>query len=355
MRSVIAGMTLTTGLLLGAGTMGVDSPPALLRKEVVAAMGSSGAVVELPRKGPANGTWAAHASGSAVVTPRMELRIDCEAARAGVEGDFNTSAGAGLLDAWGLANGRSAELRAELVPAERAKVIGADGSERAAQKYSGPPLVRAEVSWSARSKPAASIGRALVCDAGWPGVLGIEPPEAAWLAVARVDPIGLGRFGQSGALGGWPGIVRLVARSLGLAESGKLLPAWEASETAWMMQHADVFRAVCGSLGRWVLIGGLASGDGVVIVAEANGNGQRAETASVEAAKTFGGEVVREGEVYSIKPSDDRLVASFAWTVRKLGTRAWVVAVVGANAKTPVAALAAKAAAGLREPQQDKK
>ncbi|MGH7130405.1 MAG: hypothetical protein ACREJO_00455 [Phycisphaerales bacterium] len=354
MRSLFAGMLLTTALLLGAGAERVDSPPAQLRRDVVAAIGSPAGVVMLPRLGAGDGAWTVYASGSVVKSPRFELRIDCEAARAAVEGDFNASTCAGLLDAWGLANGRDAELRAELIPAEHAKVIGADGSERSAQKYAGPPLVRAEASWSARSRPVGTVARALVCDAGWPGVLGIEPPEAAWLAVLRLDALGLGRFGH-GVLGGWPGLVRLAIRSIGLAESGKSLPVWEEAESAWMRQHTDVFRAVCGSLGRWVLVGGLASGDGVVVIAEATGSGQRAEAASAEVAKAFGGEVVREGEVYSIRASDDRLVASLAWTVRKIGTRAWIVAVIGADAKTPAAALVAKAAAGLREPRPEKK
>lgn len=338
-------------LLLGAAPMSAPTPSAELRTSIQAALRRPTGVATLPPGEADAKVWAEHAAGSVVAAPRFELRVDCDAARSATPGDFNASATSRLLQAWNLSNGRSAALRAELLPADKVASVGLDGSPRPGAVYAGPPLVRAELSWSPRSVPG-SVRRRSVSDGTWPAGLGLAPPSGAWLQLLRVDPIGLGGFSSGGELSGWPGVARLAVETIGLADSGLAPEEWAAAWRAWHASHEDLFRSACGSLGRWAIVGGLSSGDGLFVVAETTGTGQRAEAALQKLADGFAPVITRQGQAYVVKPGGSRLVPSFAWTTRSIGSRVWLVGVIGADEATPVAERAEAVAASLAAPAE---
>ncbi len=121
-----------------------------------------------------------------------QIYVDLNALRRSVPDAMDDTVLSRVLGVWGLANARDVMLTCRLVKADdvttRDPALPVPQGTAPPEAYTGPPMVRVDVTWSARSEEPTKIGRGTLATGFWG--LGKDagvPAGARWVAGVRGD------------------------------------------------------------------------------------------------------------------------------------------------------------------------
>jgi hypothetical protein len=259
----------------------------------------------------AHRAWADSAAPD--LPPAFEVWIDVNALRGRFADTLEDDRLPGLLRAAGLANARSVMLHGRWVAPEGVALadpsLPLPRSSLRLGEYTGPPLLRIDVSWNSRADDLRTIRGTNIAAGHWPAAA-LREPAASATSVVVIR---------------WPWFVRLErvleARAAWLARGER--ERFADRVRSWRQESRSRLDRACGSLHGWLLIGLDASVPGLLrIEARTRDDGAAPANIAADVAHLLGplGADVRAARgIWTYAWSPGRPLADLTWAAAEGG------------------------------------
>lgn len=264
----------------------------------------------------------AHVSAHKLDGHAASLYVNIDALRYAYEASFFDGRGSRIVDGLQIGNCRSVMLHTTLTPAEKVQMTDAALSPLANAKYSGPPLLRCEVTWSPRTLRPNIIKRVELTHGAWPSDAGIAPPGGPWVACVRVEPSGVGALGRDGGLLRWHGVSQVCIEALGPMTWGGEMSTWDAAYRLLRQRKVSDLQRSAAMLDRWLIVTGKPSGAVALVptIEEYDANRSSRQLAAVLDGTIAPVKVGAIDQGWQVQSTG--LIPAAAWRIAPLGPRA---------------------------------